>query len=186
MVDGPWVNKSQLLISEDEFVAFDLGSGRPYIDKNKYDIACSFECAEHISKNYADMFVETLVNLSDIIVFSAAIPGQGGDYHVNEQKQSYWVSKFENLGYIAIDPIRGYVEDNEFVQPFYKQNILVYIKESVKWPETVEKYKGIHYVSDIIMEPYAGYKVSSKSNWNEIFFLQKYIIKTIIKKCCRK
>lgn len=186
VIDGPWIDKTQLLISEDQFTVFDLGSGKPYHDKNKYDIACSFECAEHISKDYADLFVENLVNLSDIIIFSAAIPGQGGDYHINEQKQSYWINKFKERGYIAIDPIRGYIEDNKLVQPFYKQNILIYIKESIDWPETIKKYKGIPYVKDVILEPYMGFKISDKSDWKHIFLLQKLIIKAIIRKCLRK
>ncbi len=63
------------------------------------DLAYSFEVAEHIPSIYADQFVDSMIELSDTIVFAAAQPGQGGIGHVNEQPIRYWIEKFEEKGF---------------------------------------------------------------------------------------
>ncbi len=62
-------------------------------------MAISFEVAEHLPESGADRFVKLLCGLSDVIVMSAAEPGQGGNEHLNEQPHSYWIAKFESLGF---------------------------------------------------------------------------------------
>ena len=82
--------------------------------KNKYELCLCLEVAEHIEEEYADVFVENLVNLSDRIVLSAAPPGQGGHGHVNCQPPSYWINKFKPHGYdknlIATDLFKYFIE----------------------------------------------------------------------------
>ena len=63
---------------------------------SKYNFSISLEVAEHISQNLAYRFIEFLTKKSDYILFSAAIPGQTGDGHVNEQWPSYWAEKFDH------------------------------------------------------------------------------------------
>ena len=60
----------------------------------RYDACISLEVAEHIEPEYADMYVDNLVTLSDNILVTAAPIGQGGHYHVNCQPQRYWETKF--------------------------------------------------------------------------------------------
>ncbi|MDE6607582.1 MAG: hypothetical protein K2K54_07505 [Lachnospiraceae bacterium] len=64
-------------------------------ENRKFDIAISLEAAKHISKEHTNSFVNNLCRLSDIVLFSAAIPSQGGKGHVNKQRLSYWVNLFE-------------------------------------------------------------------------------------------
>lgn len=54
-----------------------------------FDVAESLEVAEHFEAKYAQNFINLLTSLSDIIIFSAAIPLQGGTHHVNEQPPAY-------------------------------------------------------------------------------------------------
>ena len=54
-----------------------------------YDLAISLEVAEHLSSESANMFIACLTNMSDIVLFSAAIPGQGGENRINEQWPKY-------------------------------------------------------------------------------------------------
>lgn len=70
------------------------------IKTDKYDLAMSFEVAEHLPESKANIFVRNLIDASNSIVFSAAIPGQGGQDHINEQPQSYWIEKFRSNGYL--------------------------------------------------------------------------------------
>ena len=79
-IDGEWVEKDKLMISN--FVSADLSS--PLNLNRKYDLAISFEVAEHIPRENADVFIDNITRLSDVVAFSGAIPGQGGVGHVNE------------------------------------------------------------------------------------------------------
>jgi len=138
-VDGDWVLNSDMQISSKEFQSQDLNKSFE-LDK-KFDVAISLEVAEHLRKESADTFVKSLAKLSDIIVFSAAIPLQGGVNHINEQWQSYWAGLFLERGFIPVDCIRPLIWYEENITYIYKQNIVCYIKKELleNLPE-VKKY----------------------------------------------
>jgi SAM-dependent methyltransferase len=122
-VDGSYVLSSGLLIPRDKFIAHDLS--QPLNINRKFDLVISLEVAEHIKPASADIFVESLVTHSDTILFSAAIPGQGGDGHLNEQWPSYWQEKFKKFDYDFYDIIRPKVWNNQEVNTCYKQNSFI-------------------------------------------------------------
>jgi len=95
----------------------------------KYDLAISLEVAEHLPEQFADLFVKTLILHSDIILFSAAIPGQGGQNHLNEQWPDYWIEKFSKHGYFFHDLIRPLIWNNKKVDYWYKQNTFLVTKK---------------------------------------------------------
>jgi SAM-dependent methyltransferase len=66
----------------------------------KFDIIWSFEFVEHIHPKYVNNLLKSFSNHSDIIIMSAARPGQGGEGHFNEQNDEYWVGKFNEFNYI--------------------------------------------------------------------------------------
>lgn len=134
-LDGIWADKYQISnnISLDNFIEYNLDE--VFTPNQKYDIAISLEVAEHIDEKYADNFIKTLTNCSDNIVFSAAIPLQGGQNHLNEQWNNYWIKKFELNDYVCMDFLRNEIWDYEDVFWWYKQNILFFTK-------TPEKYLG--------------------------------------------
>lgn len=66
----------------------------------KFDFVMSVEVAEHILPEMSDSFVKNLVESSNKYIFlTAAIPGQGGDGHFNEQPKQYWIDKIEKNGF---------------------------------------------------------------------------------------
>jgi hypothetical protein len=81
-----------------------------------------------------------LARLSDVLVFSAAIPGQGGVSHINEQWQSWWLSKFAARGYDAFDVIRPVIWHREDVEWWYRQNALLYARKGC--PEHARLVEG--------------------------------------------
>lgn len=88
-----WETDQELLCVWDLRVPFDS-----VMQALKFDVATCFEVAEHIEPEYADIFVSNLTGLSDRILMSIAVPGQGGLYHVNCQPSSYWESKMVEVG----------------------------------------------------------------------------------------
>jgi SAM-dependent methyltransferase len=77
---------------------FNLEKDSP--DEPRYDLATSFEVAEHLAPWAAKRYVGLLCALSPLVVMSAATPGQGGRDHINEQPQSYWIKKFKRCNYL--------------------------------------------------------------------------------------
>jgi SAM-dependent methyltransferase len=113
-VEGPYISKDVLQIPKEQIVLQDLK--QPLNLKRKFDLAMSLEVAEHLPESSADHFVDVLTGLSDVILFSASIPGQDGTYHINEQVPEYWAKKFIAKGYVAVDFIRDKVWNNEAVE----------------------------------------------------------------------
>ena len=124
-VDGSWVEKDLLYknIQPVEFLERDLEKEIQL--KKKYDLVLSLEVAEHLSEKSADIFIQTLVNAGGNILFSAAIPNQGGQNHINEQWLTYWEAKFAKHNYIVHDVIRDLFWDNPKVFWWYKQNMVL-------------------------------------------------------------
>jgi SAM-dependent methyltransferase len=127
-IDGPYVDKEQLLIGRDEFVSADLSAG--FDLGRKFDLVQSLEVAEHIPTKYADTFIDSLIAHGDCILFSAAVPGQGGENHVNEQPLEYWRNKFSSRGYLPFDLVRQNLDlKDRSVMPWYRFNTVLYINQ---------------------------------------------------------
>ena len=124
-VDGAYTPPERLLMPHDRFRAVDIA--QPFDLGRRFDLAISLEVAEHLPASAADRFVETLTKLAPVIMFSAAVPSQGGVGHVNEQWQDYWRAKFAAHGLLATDPIRPLIWGRAEVAAYYQQNIIVYI-----------------------------------------------------------
>jgi len=87
--------------------------------------------AEHLPSAAAETFVDNLVRHGRVILFSAAVPGQGGEQHVNEQPLEYWRAKFAARGYEVFDFMRPRVRNNRSVAFCYRYNMLLYAHSSV-------------------------------------------------------
>lgn len=129
-----------LEINADEFRRHDLNK-RIRLHK-KYSMVQCLETAEHIEPQNAEKVVLNLTSISDIVLFSAAIPYQRGAHHVNEQWPEYWVELFEKRGYAVIDCIREQIWNNPMVRGFYAQNMFLFCKktENNKKLLELEKY----------------------------------------------
>jgi hypothetical protein len=123
-VDGDYVDPRQLLIPPAHFHRSDLS--RAFSLGRRFDLVCSFEVAEHIAPGCADQFVDNAVAHGDVIAFSAATPGQGGEFHVNEQPYDYWRVKFLARGYHCFDAVRPLIAGDRQIEPWYRYNILLF------------------------------------------------------------
>ncbi len=128
-IDGEYVNREKLLIGKEQFVGYDLSKSIK-LDR-KFDLVQSLEVAEHIPEQYSKEFVSNLVRHGDIILFSAAAKGQGGDEHINEQDYEFWRAIFAEFDYSPIDCVRSEVSGNSDVEPWYRYNSFIYVSHSV-------------------------------------------------------
>jgi len=137
-LDGDHVDQSLLKISTDKFRTQDLT--KRWDLGRKFDLVISLEVAEHLDARAADLFVEMLVNHGNTILFSAAVPRQGGQNHVNEQWPAYWQEKFKKHGFYFHDVVRSKVWFNNNVQWWYSQNMFLVTRE----PSTQPILNAIH------------------------------------------
>lgn len=127
-VDGDYVNRDALLIDKPAFKPWDLT--KPLGCERRFDFCQSLEVAEHLPDAAADTFVKTLVDHADLVMFSAAVPGQGGENHINEQHYEYWRAKFRRHDYLPADFLRPFIAGNSEVEAWYRYNTLLYVKAS--------------------------------------------------------
>ena len=124
-VDGDWVEPSMLLIPPACFETRDVS--RPLRLERTFDLAISLEVAEHLAPEVGPAFVAELVALAPAVLFSAAIPFQGGEGHRNERWQSYWAGLFRDAGYAPFDVVRPAMWGDDGVEPWFAQNAILYL-----------------------------------------------------------
>jgi SAM-dependent methyltransferase len=101
---------------------------RPMDLGRTFDLAVCLEVAEHLEEELADGLVDSLVRHAPIVLFGAAVPGQGGWSHINEQWPEYWAAKFRARGLTAVDCIRPRFWEDPQVDYWYPQNTVLYIQ----------------------------------------------------------
>jgi len=124
-LDGNWIRRDQLEIPVGQFQPTDLM--QRFRVPRAFDLACCLEVAEHLPPDRARTFVGNISTLAPHVLFSAAIPFQGGTHHVNEQWPDYWQALFSDHGYHAIDCFRSRLWENPAVQPYVAQNLWLYV-----------------------------------------------------------
>lgn len=124
-VDGAWVPTDALQIPPSRFRAVDLAA--PLDLGRRFDLAFCLEVAEHLPSSAAPVLVRTLTSHAPLILFSAAIPFQGGEDHVNECWPSGWRSLFESQGFACLDVLRGAIWEDPSVETWFRQNLLLFV-----------------------------------------------------------
>ncbi len=126
-LDGDYARGS-LQIQPGEFRPADVSKG--FLLDRKYDLAMCLEVGEHIRTGNAPLLVESLTKAADVILFSAAIPGQGGTCHINEQWPEFWEKLFRERDFVCLDCIRPLIYNHAEVEWWYRQNLFLYAKRA--------------------------------------------------------
>jgi len=126
-IEGSWLDRTKLRVDGGRVrtveleKSFDLG--------RQFDLVICLEVAEHLSAEAADAFIASLTRHAPIVLFSAAIPYQGGHHHVNERFLPYWAERFAHHGYRPLDVIRGKIWDDPKILWWLRQNIVLFAKQ---------------------------------------------------------
>lgn len=128
-VDGHYIDRRRLLIDFSDFYAADLAA--PIDLGRQFDLVQSLEVAEHLPCAKAEQFVDTLTAHGPCVLFSAAVPGQGGENHVNEQPLEYWRAIFRERGYSAVDYLRPLICNDPAIARWYRCNMMLYVRDDL-------------------------------------------------------
>ena len=99
--------------------------------QRRFDLVLCLEVAEHLTAEAAEVVVGNCTRHADAVLFSAAIPGQQGRVHLNEQLPEYWVGLFSAQGYAVFDIIRPLIWDDRNIPVWYRQNMLLFVRETL-------------------------------------------------------
>jgi SAM-dependent methyltransferase len=128
-VDGSYVDLEKLHIPRANFLPFDLTQALSL--GREFDLVQSVEVAEHLPAAVADQFIDNIVGHGRLVMFSAAIPGQGGSQHINERPWEYWRDKFAARGFVLFDFLRPLVKDDTSLAFWYRHNVFLYAHNSI-------------------------------------------------------
>jgi SAM-dependent methyltransferase len=128
-VDGDYVARDSLQVPSECFVPRDVSA--PFCLDRQFDLVQCLEVAEHIPAERAETLVENITRHGRCILFSAAPPGQGGEFHVNEQPYDYWRDRFRQRGYLAVDSIRSQIQGDHQVAAWYRYNTFLYLDRAI-------------------------------------------------------
>ena len=124
-VDGSYVDRGRLLFAPECFYAHDLR--QPFDLGRSFSLVQCLEVAEHLPASSAEPLIDSLIRHGEVIVFSAAPPGQGGHQHVNERSYDYWRALFLQRGYLALDYLRPRIRSDAGIDRWYRYNTLLYV-----------------------------------------------------------
>jgi SAM-dependent methyltransferase len=127
-IDGDYLDPALLLVDPVCFRAGDIT--RPLDLGRRFDLVQCLEVAEHVPAQAGPVLVDNLARHGDHILFSAAVPGQGGKGHINERPLAYWRDLFAARGYRAFDFLRPRIADEDQVEWWYRYNTLLYVHEA--------------------------------------------------------
>ncbi len=176
-IDGDYVDRSRLLIDRSRFASVDL-SAAVELDRTADLVQC-LEVAEHLPPSCAGRLVQMLTEAAPVVLFSAALPGQGGTRHVNEQWPMYWRRRFAGHGFVEVDAIRRHVFQDNRVEWWYQQNIRLFasrdaVRASAALQEEMARTENsqMEAVSSIVLSQFTSFrsllKQTARAGWRSI------------------
>ncbi len=97
-----------------------------FVDKH-FDLAISLEVAEHLQPEASATLIEWLTKVAPVVIFAAAVPGQGGHGHINLRPRENWHKEFTQYNFVAADRIREKLRPYSNVAVWYRHNIVDYV-----------------------------------------------------------
>lgn len=125
--DGHWNHQQQMIAASIQFKAIDLN--QLFCVEERFDLAMTLEVAEHLEPASAHNFIQSLCAASDLLLFSAAIPNQGGSHHINEQPHTYWAKLLGDQQFVPFDILRAVFWSDERIPFWYRQNVFLYARK---------------------------------------------------------
>jgi hypothetical protein len=121
-VVGDYVDRAQLAVAPEQFMAANLT--QPVKTGRRFDLAQSLEVGEHLPTEASDVLVDSLTRGADRVFSSAAVTGQGGEFHVNQQPLCFWQDLFAAKCCVVYDCVLTALKDNKDIAPWYRYNAI--------------------------------------------------------------
>ena len=100
------------------------------LQKTESTLGLCLEVLEHIDDSSWRPVLENITKLCDRVIFSAAIPGQGGIGHINCRPKLDWIRRFHGLGWVVdLDHTHHMLTHmlNGYHMGWFRQNVVVFV-----------------------------------------------------------
>lgn len=159
LIDHPNFKASNCLVKQEfQFIPCNLDKEIP--ENLSADLLICTEVLEHITKKRSLQVLDFITSCSDIIIFSAAIPRQGGLGHINEQRHEFWIKEFKKREFDYADLFKTKIINDESIFYWLRQNIFIFFKnQPANSPLKNAKWLGENFeiVSDYILTKKYGF-----------------------------
>lgn len=126
-VEGARVHSELMHVPEEMVRRADLN--QPIDLGRRFDLVLCLETAEHLKPESSETIVDSLVRHSDLILFSAAAPGQAGPGHINCRWPAFWQKLFNQRGFACSDAVRWTIWNDSRIEPWYRQNLMMVTRD---------------------------------------------------------
>jgi 2-polyprenyl-3-methyl-5-hydroxy-6-metoxy-1,4-benzoquinol methylase len=179
-IDGVEAPFSEALVAGSKFQLRDLSE--PFDLNRMFDCVICLEVAEHLEESSANTLIASLCRHGNLIFFSAATPGQGGQNHANCQWPAYWQSLFNAQGFVCTDDVRWRMWHDADIEPWYRQNIF----RAVRDPSIAGSEPRIaSVVHPAMLAPYLNYHASVEAGTLPLRWYLNMPVRAIIRKVAR-
>jgi hypothetical protein len=128
-IDGEYVRPDFLKIPQARFTSANLA--KSFSLGKRFDLVQSLEVAEHIEPAATEIFIENIVRHAErFVLFSAAVPGQGGENHLNEQQYDFWRQQFVARDFSMFDFVRPLVAGDRQISFWYRYNVFLFVRNA--------------------------------------------------------
>lgn len=134
-----------------------------HINGRQYDLAICTEVAEHLQPESSRYLITSMARCAPVLIFSAAVPHQEGNGHINCQSRAFWHNLFTSEGFKLQDSLREVLRTNSDLAIWYKLNLVDYIANNKKGIEQDAVIKNL-----IASESFASSLYYEKNNQNSI------------------
>jgi len=132
LIDHPSIPLDKILFPDKAcFLGVDLDKELPAVIKS--DLVICTEVLEHFSTKRSLELLDFITDCADLILFSAAIPGQGGVGHMNEQRHAFWHNEFSKRGYKWFDGFKPALVHQKEIPFYLRQNLFFYYKPTASF-----------------------------------------------------
>jgi SAM-dependent methyltransferase len=117
----------------ERIVRCNLERGVPHL--GRFDLCLCIEVAEHLPARCGPALVKGLAAMTDLVVFSAATPGQKGAHHINLRPHSYWINEFAVRGFAFSDltrKLKDAIADVDSPAWYIHENLMVFSRQAVR------------------------------------------------------
>lgn len=129
-VDGAEIPSELMHVPEEMVLRADLNL--PVTLGRRFDLVLCLETAEHLKPASSGTIIDTLVGHGELILFSAAAPGQEGDGHINCRPPAFWQGLFNDRGFVCSDAVRWAIWHNPRIEPWYRQNLMIVTRDEAR------------------------------------------------------
>jgi SAM-dependent methyltransferase len=184
-IDGAYLDRRRLLMPSRAFHALDVAV--PFDLGRTFDLVQSLEVAEHLPRDSGPAHVANLTRHAPCVLFSAAVPGQGGTHHTNERAPEYWRRLFATHGFHPYDYIRPQVRTQPEVASWYANNTILYVDDQrvARLPHAVRRTRVPDGVDIPVVWP-AAYRVRVPWAVNQLHWHRRQVYDRLLKSGARR